>query len=79
LNRKTYFSLLLSIIECSGVIDIRQVERHEAKLLIHDSSPLKVEIAVVKLKKYKSPDSVVTAELIQTDGEPLHCKVLNTQ
>jgi hypothetical protein len=62
-----------------GLIDVRQIERHAAKLLIYDSSPLKVEIAVVKLKKYKSSGSDITAEPIQADGETLRSEVLNTQ
>jgi hypothetical protein len=40
--------------------------------LVHSSSPLEVEIATAKVKKYKSPGSdQILAELIQAGGEIL--------
>jgi hypothetical protein len=53
LNRwKNSFSQLLNV---HRVSDIRQIEIHTAEPLVLDTSPLDVEIAIVKLKKYKSP------------------------
>jgi hypothetical protein len=51
---------------------VRQIEVHTAELLVPGPSHLKVEIAIAKLKKYKSPGSDQNpAELIQTGGEIL--------
>jgi hypothetical protein len=55
LNRwKNYFSQLLNV---HNVSDVRQVEVHTAETLVPGPSPLEVEIAIAKLKKYKSPGS----------------------
>jgi hypothetical protein len=55
-----------------NVSDIRQIEVHTAETLVPGPSRLEVEIAIVKLKKYKSPGSdQITAELIQAGGEIL--------
>jgi hypothetical protein len=44
---------------------------------VHDSSPSDVEIATVKLKRYKSPGiDQILAELIQTEDE-IH-KLINS-
>jgi hypothetical protein len=52
LNRwKNYFSQLLNV---NRVSDVRQIEIHTAELLVSDPSPSEVEIAVEKLKRYKS-------------------------
>jgi hypothetical protein len=67
---KNYFSQLL--IECAYVSDVRQIEVHTAEPLVPGPSRLEVEIAIVKLKKYKSPGSdQIPAELIQAGGEIL--------
>jgi hypothetical protein len=65
LNRwKNYFSQLLNV---HRVSDVRQIEIHTS-----EPSPSEVEIAIAKLKKYKSPGSVqIPAELIQAGGETL--------
>jgi hypothetical protein len=67
LNRwKNYFSHLLNVHNAS---DVRQIEVHTAEPLV---GHLEVEIAIVKLKKYKSPGSdQIPAELIQAGGEIL--------
>jgi hypothetical protein len=64
LNRwKNYFSQLLNVHNDS---DVRQIEVHTAEPLVPGPSRLEVEIAVSKLKKYKSPGSdEIPAELIQ--------------
>jgi hypothetical protein len=70
LNRwKNYLSWLLNV---NNVSDVRQIEMHTAEPLVTGLSPFELEIAVSKLKKYKSPGSdQILAELIQTRGE--HC------
>jgi hypothetical protein len=70
LNRwKNYFSHLLNV---HNVSDVRPIEVDTAEPLIPGPSRLEVEIAIAKLKKYKSPDSVqIPAELIQAGGEIL--------
>jgi hypothetical protein len=55
-----------------SVSDVRQIEIHA----VHDHSPFDVEIAIAKLKEYKSPDNDQTpAELIQAGGETLLSEV----
>jgi hypothetical protein len=67
LNRwKNYFSQLLNVHRAS---DCRQIEIHTAGSLVPDPSPLEVEIAIAKLKRYKSPGSdQIATELIQAGG-----------
>jgi hypothetical protein len=64
LNRwKNYFSQLLNV---HNVSVVRQREVHTAKPLVPGPSCPEVEIAIAKLKKYKSPGSdQILAELIQ--------------
>jgi hypothetical protein len=55
-----------------NVSDVRQIEVHRAEPLVPGPSRLEVEIAIAKLKKYKSPGSdQILAELIQAGGEIL--------
>jgi hypothetical protein len=70
LNRsKNYFSQVLNV---HNVSDVRQVEIHVAESLVPGPSRLEVEIAIAKLKKYKSPDSDdILTELIQAGGKIL--------
>jgi hypothetical protein len=66
---KNYFSQLLNV---HNVSDIRQIEVHIAEPLVPGTSRLEVEIAIAKLKNYKSPGSdQIPAELIQAGGEIL--------
>jgi hypothetical protein len=52
------------------VSDVRQTEVHTAESLVPGPSGLEVEIAIGKLKKYKSPGSdQIPAEIIQAAGE----------
>jgi hypothetical protein len=61
--------LLFSLIECAYVSDVRQIELHLAEHLVPWPSFLEVEIAIAKLKKYKSPGGdQIPAELIQARG-----------
>jgi hypothetical protein len=55
-----------------NVSDVRQIELHTAEPLVPGPSRLEVEIAIAKLKKYKSPGSdQIPVELIQTGSEIL--------
>jgi hypothetical protein len=66
---KNYFFQLLNV---HNVSDIRQTEVHTTEPLVPGPSRLEVEIAIPKLKKYKSPGSdQIPAELIQAGGEIL--------
>jgi len=52
-----------------GVNDVRQTEIHTAEPLVPESSSFEVEIAIEKLKSYKSPGiDEILAELIQIGG-----------
>jgi hypothetical protein len=54
----------------------RQIEIHTAEPFISDPSLCEVEIAIAKLKKYKSPGSdQIPAELIQAGGETLRSEI----
>jgi hypothetical protein len=49
-----------------NVSDVRQIEVHTAESLVPGPSHPEVEMAIAKLKKYKSPGSdQISAELIQ--------------
>jgi hypothetical protein len=55
-----------------NVRDVRKIAVHTAEPLVPGPSCLEVEIAIAKLKKYKSPGSdQIPAELIQAGGEIL--------
>jgi hypothetical protein len=74
LNRwKKYFSQLLNI---HGVSYVRQTEIHTAEPLVRDPSPIGVEIAIAKLKRYKSSTSdQISAEMIQAGGGMLRSEI----
>jgi hypothetical protein len=63
LNRwKNFFSQLLNV---HNVSDVRQIEVYTAEPLVPGLSRLEVEIAIAKLKKYKSPgNDEIPVELI---------------
>jgi hypothetical protein len=66
---KNYFSQLLNV---HNVSDVWQIEVHMAEPLVPGPSCLEAEIAIAKLKKYKSPGSEeIPAELIRAGGEML--------
>jgi hypothetical protein len=55
-----------------SVSDIRQIETHAAEPLLPGPICLEVEIAITKLKKYKSlGGDQIAVELIQVGGETL--------
>jgi hypothetical protein len=66
---KNYFSQLLNVHNGN---DVRQKEVYPDEPLVPGPSRLEVEIAIAKLKKYKSPDcDGIPAEMIQAGGEIL--------
>jgi hypothetical protein len=64
LNRwKNYFSQLLNVHSAS---DVMQIQIHTSEPLVPGPSPPEFDIAIAKLKKYKSPDSdQIPTELVQ--------------
>jgi hypothetical protein len=79
LNRwKSYFCQLLNV---HGIYDVRQKEIHTAEPLVPEPSSSEVEIAIEKLKRYKSPGiDQIPAELIQAGGNTLRSeahKIIN--
>jgi hypothetical protein len=67
LNRwKNFFNQVLNI---HGVYNVRQMDIHTAEPLVPEPSLVKVEIAIGKLKSYKSPGTdQILAELIKAGG-----------
>jgi hypothetical protein len=66
LNRwKNYFSQLLNV---HNVNDVRQIEVHMAEPLAPGPSRLVVEIAIAKLKKYKSPHNSKCVDMFIDDA-----------
>jgi hypothetical protein len=74
LNRwKNYFHQLLNV---HGAGHVRQTEMHTAQPFVPLPSASEVEVAIGKLKRYKSPGvDEIPAELIQAGGETLHSQV----
>jgi hypothetical protein len=74
LNRwKNYFCQLLNVHGAGGV---RQTEMHTAELFVLEPSALKSEVAIGKLKRYKSPDvDQIPAEKIQAGEETLRSEI----
>jgi hypothetical protein len=59
-----------------SVSDVKQKEIHAAESLVPDFTPFEVEIAIAKLKRYKSPDSYqIVVELIQTGDETVRSEI----
>jgi hypothetical protein len=53
-----------------------QTDIHAAQPLVPDNSPFEVEIAIEKLKRFKSPGSdKIPVEIIQAGGEILRSKI----
>jgi hypothetical protein len=72
-KQKNYYSQLLNI---HRVSDVRQIGIYTAEPLVLDPSPSEFEIAIAKLKRYKSPDSdQILAELIQAGSEILWSEI----
>jgi hypothetical protein len=74
LNRwKNFFNRVLNV---HGVHDVRQMDIHTAEPLIPEPSLIEMEIAIGKLKSYKSPGTdQIPAELIKSGGETLYSEI----
>jgi hypothetical protein len=63
---RKYFSQLLNV---HGVEDVGQAEVHTAENLVPEPSAFEVELAIEKLKSYKSPGTdQIPSELIKAGG-----------
>jgi hypothetical protein len=70
---KNYFSQLLNV---HGAGCVSQTEMHTAEPLVPEPSASEVEVAIRKLKRYKSPgDDQIPAELIQAGGGTLRSEI----
>jgi hypothetical protein len=70
---ENYFCQLLNVRE---VNDVRQTEIHTTEPLVPEPSSSEVEIAIEKLKRYKSPGiDQIPAELIQAGGNILRSEI----
>jgi hypothetical protein len=70
---KNYFCQLLNVHRARGV---RQTEMRTAEPFVPEPSASEVEVAIGKLKRYKSPGvDQIPAELIQTGWETLHSEI----
>jgi hypothetical protein len=64
------------VLNVHGVHYIRQKDIHTAEPLVPEPSLVEVEIAIGKLKSYKSPGTgQIPAELIRAGGETLRSEV----
>jgi hypothetical protein len=74
LNRwKNFCNQVLNV---HGVHDVRQTDIHTTEPLVPESSLVKVEIAIGKLKIYKSPGSdQIPTEMNKAGGETLCSKI----
>jgi hypothetical protein len=68
--------LLLPAIKCTWGNDVMQTEIHTAEPLVPEPSSSEVEIAIEKLKSYKSPGiNQIPAELIQAGENTLRSEI----
>jgi hypothetical protein len=66
---ENFFNQVLNV---HGVHDVRQMDIHTAESLVPEPSLVEVEIAIGKLKSYKSPGTdQIPAELMKAGGETL--------
>jgi hypothetical protein len=64
--------LLVSAVECKWGSGVRQTEIHTGEPLLPELSAFVAEIAIEKLRSYRSSDNdEISVELIQTGGEVL--------
>jgi hypothetical protein len=55
---------------------VRQTEMHTAEPSVPEHSVTEIDVAIRKLKRYKSPGvDQIPAELIQAGGETLHSEI----
>jgi hypothetical protein len=74
LNRwKNYFCQLLNV---HGVTDIRQIKMYRAEPSVPETNCFQVDIAIEKLKMYKSPDiNQIPANLTEAGGNTLYSEI----
>jgi hypothetical protein len=64
------------VLNVHGVHDVRQMDIHTAEPFVPEPSLVEVEIAIGKLKSYKSPGTdQIPAELIKAEGETLYSEI----
>jgi hypothetical protein len=64
------------VLNVLGVHDFRQMDIHTAEPLVPEPTLVEVEIAIGKLKSYKSPDTdQIPAKLIKARGETLYSEI----
>jgi hypothetical protein len=64
------------VLNVHGVHDVRQMNIHTAEQFVPEASLVKVEIAIGKLRRYKSLGTdQVLAKLIKAGGETLCIKI----
>jgi len=72
---ENYFSQLLNV---HGVNDVRQTEIHTAELLVLEPSAFETELAIEKLKSYKSPGiDKIPAYLMKAGVEQFAMRSIN--
>jgi hypothetical protein len=70
---KNFFNQGLNV---HGIHDVRQMDIHTAEPLVPEASLVKVEIAIGKLKNYKSPGTdQIPAKLIKARSETLYSDI----
>jgi hypothetical protein len=64
------------VLNARGVHDVRQMNIHMAEPLVPEPSLVEVEIAIGKLKSYKSPGTdQIPAKQIKAGGETLYSEI----
>jgi hypothetical protein len=64
------------VLNVHGVHDFRQMDIHTDEPLVPEPSLVEVEIAIGKLRSYKSPGTdQILAELIKAGGETLYSEI----
>jgi hypothetical protein len=72
----TWENFIIHMLNVYGVHDVRQMDIHTAEPLVPEPSLIEVEIAIGKLKSYKSSGTVqISAELIKAGGETLYIEI----
>jgi hypothetical protein len=68
--------LFLPAVECTWEGGVRQGEKQTAKPFVSEPSASEAEVAIGKLKRYKSPGvDQIPAEMIQAGGEIMHSEI----
>jgi hypothetical protein len=67
------------VLNVHGVHDVGQMDIHMAEPLVPEPSLVRVEIAIGKLKSYKSPGTDrILAEFIKAGGEIIYSEITQT-